>query len=268
MRTEQPPELSQAEAVVQVEHVNFSWQDKPVLVDCSLEVGKGVFLGLLGPNGGGKTTLLRLILGELVPYSGRVVTLDTEAHCLGRRRHLIGYVPQRERAELNFPATALDAVVMGTFATLGWGRRTGRTQREQALHTLDRLGLAEVAHQPLRELSGGQQQRVFVARAMVSLPQLLLLDEPTVGMDVAAQELFFERLRALQKERGLTVIMATHDMEHTRHVADWIACISQQIHWHEPSETVTEEALEAACELRAFHDHVRLYHSGDNQGGN
>lgn len=265
MSAEQPAELSVPEPVVQVEQVNFAWQDNPVLVDCNLEVGEGVFLGLLGPNGGGKTTLLRLILGELIPDSGRVLTLGREAYHLGRRRHLIGYVPQREWAEFNFPATALDVVVMGTFSTLGWGRRTGKTQREQALHTMDRLGLAETASKPLRELSGGQQQRVLVARAMVSYPRLLLLDEPTASMDVAGQEFFFERLGALQEEMGLTVIMATHDMEHIRHVADWLACVSQHIHWHEPSEAVSEEALTAACELRAFHHHVRTYHRGDHR---
>jgi len=253
--------------VVRVEHVDFSWDGNEVLRDCNLEVAPGQFLGLLGPNGGGKTTLLRLILGELVPQGGRVLVFGREAHRLGRQRRLIGYVPQRERAEVNFPATALDTVVMGTFSALGFGRRVGRAQREAALHTLDLLGLAEVADKPLRELSGGQQQRVFVARALVARPRLLLLDEPTVGIDVAGQESFFEQLHRLQEEMGLTVIMATHDMDHIRHVADWLACISREVHWHGPAETISREELQEACELGAYDEHVRIYHLGEGDRG-
>jgi zinc transport system ATP-binding protein len=263
--TAEPLAKTESEYLVQVEHAAFSWQETQVLVDCDLEVGEGVFLGLIGPNGGGKTTMLRLILGELTPEAGRVIVLGRDAHRLGNRRKLIGYVPQRERAEFNFPATALDAVVMGTFASLGWGRRVGLAQREQALHTMDLLGLAPLADKPLRQLSGGQQQRILVARALVSHPRLLLLDEPTVGMDVSAQEAFFEQLGALQRELGLTVIMSTHDMEHIRTVADSLACINHSIHWHGKAEALTGETLEAVCELGAFHRHVEAYHAAEGE---
>jgi zinc transport system ATP-binding protein len=252
--------------VVRVSHVDFSWQDSPVLTDCDLEVGPGVFLGLIGPNGGGKTTLLRLILGELLPDRGEVWVLGHDARRLGRHRHLLGYVPQRERADFSFPATALDTVVMGTFAPLGWGRRVGRAQREQARHTMDLLGIADLGDKPLRELSGGQQQRVMVARALVSEPRLLLLDEPTVGMDVGAIEFFFNRLGELQRQLQLTVIMSTHDMEHIRVVADSLACINHTIHWHGRSEALTGETLEAVCELGAFHRHVEVYHAEEARG--
>ena len=253
--------------VVQVEHVDFAWDGNEVLRDCNLEVTEGQFLGLLGPNGGGKTTLLRLILGELVPQRGRVLVFGKEAHRLGRGRHLIGYVPQRERAEVNFPATALDTVVMGTFSSLGFGRRVRRAQREAALRILDRLGLAEVGHKPLRELSGGQQQRVFVARALVAQPRLLLLDEPTVGIDIAGQESFYQQLHQLQAEMGLTVIMVTHDMDHIRHVADWLACVFREIHWHGPAETISREELQEACELGAYDEHVRTFHLREGERG-
>ena len=249
--------------VVSVEGVDFAWDGNQVLADCNLEVQAGQFLGLLGPNGGGKTTLIRLMLGELVPDRGRVLVFGRDAHRLGRDRKLVGYVPQRERAEANFPATALDAVIMGTFAGLGYGRRVHQAQREAALRILDLMGIASVAHKPLRQLSGGQQQRVFVARALVSRPQLLLVDEPTVGMDVSGQESFFEELEALQRELKMTVVMATHDMDHIRHVASWLACVSREIHWHSPSEDVTEEELHAACELGAYHKHVEEFHVGE-----
>lgn len=255
------------EPVVHVSHVDFAWQDVPVLTDCDLEVGAGVFLGLIGPNGGGKSTLLRLILGELQPDRGHITVLGHDARHMGKYRHLIGYVPQRERADFNFPATALDTVIMGTFAALGWGRRVGGKEREQALHTMDLLGLADLARKPLRQLSGGQQQRVLVARALVSNPRLLLLDEPTVGMDVGAIEFFFARLGELQRQRKLTVIMSTHDMEHIRVVADSLACINHTIHWHGRSETLTGEALEEVCELGAFHRHVETYHAEEARGG-
>lgn len=251
--------------VVQVEHADFAWDGNEVLRDCNLQVQAGQFLGLLGPNGGGKTTLLRLILGELVPDRGRVLVFGREAHRLGPLRRRLGYVPQRERAEVNFPATALDTVVMGTFSSLGYGRRVTRAQREAALRILELMGIPEVADKPLRQLSGGQQQRVFVARALVNRPELLLVDEPTVGMDVGGQESFFEQLEKLQRELQMTVIMATHDMDHIRHVASWLACVSRQIYWHGPSEELTEEELHAACELGAYHRHVEMYHAGEKE---
>ena len=255
-------------AVVQVEHAGFAWEGTEVLDDCNLVVKQGQFLGLLGPNGGGKTTLIRLILGELVPDRGRVLVFGQEAHRMGRARRLVGYVPQRERAEVNFPATALDTVVMGTFSALGYGRRVGREQREAAMRILELMGIPHVADKPLRQLSGGQQQRVFVARALVSRPRLLLVDEPTVGMDVGGQESFFEQLKALQTERGLTVVMATHDMDHIRDVAGWLACVSNHIHWHGPSEELTDEELHTTCELGAYHRHVETYHVGEGESLN
>jgi zinc transport system ATP-binding protein len=260
--------VAQTEAVpvVRVEHVDFSWQDTLVLRDCDLEVTAGVFLGLIGPNGGGKSTLLRLILGELAPDRGHITVLGHDARRLGTYRRLIGYVPQRERTDFNFPATALDAVVMGTFAPLGWGRRVGREQREQALHTMDLLGLVDLADKPLQQLSGGQQQRVLVARALVSSPRLVLLDEPTVGMDVGAIEFFFARLGELQRQLQLTVIMSSHDLEHIRIVADSLACINHTIHWHGRSEALTGETLEAVCELGAFHRHIETYHADEAKG--
>jgi len=260
-----PAASAPPESVVLVEQVSFAWQGTPVLEDCTLAVDRGHFLGLLGPNGGGKTTLLRLILGEMPPARGQVLVFGEPAHRLGAGRRRLGYVPQRERSELLFPATALDAVLMGTFASLGWGRRPGRRQHEQALAALDRLGIADLAAQHLRELSGGQQQRVFVARALAGSPELLLLDEPTVGMDVSAIESFFVRLRDLQETQGLTIIMATHDLEHIRSVADRLACIGGRIHWHGRTEALSGADLEAACELDAFHRHVRAYHSEDHQ---
>ena len=259
--TAQAAPQPEAEYLVRVEHVGFSWQEQPVLADCDLLVGPGVFLGLIGPNGGGKTTLLRLILGERTPEHGQVFVFGHEARRLGSRRRLIGYVPQRERAEFNFPATALDTVVMGTFAPLGWGRRVGAEQRTQALHTMDLLGIADLAPKPLRQLSGGQQQRVLVARALVANPRLMLLDEPTVGMDVGAQEAFFEQLGTLQRQLRLTIIMSTHDMEHIRTVADSLACINHSIHWHGKTEALTGADFDAVCELGAFHRHVETYHA-------
>ena len=260
--TAQPASQLEEDYVVHVEDVDFSWQDHLVLKDCDLQVGQGVFLGLIGPNGGGKSTLLRLILGELAPEHGQVLVFGREARRLGPLRRWIGYVPQRERSEFNFPATALDTVLMGTFPSLGWGRRVHQSQRKHALHTMDLLGISNLAPKPLRQLSGGQQQRVLVARALVDNPRLLLLDEPTVGMDVGAQEAFFERLGELQQHLRLTVIMSTHDMEHIRFVADSLACIDHTIHWHGRTEALTGEDLEAVCELGAYHRHVETYHGG------
>ncbi len=256
------------EIVISVQHVDFAYDGRPVLEDCSLEVTAGEFLGLIGPNGGGKTTLLRLMLGELSPRAGSVSIFGLPATELGRRRSLIGYVPQRETLDWDFPATALDVVVMGAFGSLGIGRRVGQDVREQGRRVLKMLGVPDIADRPISKLSGGQQQRIFVARALIAQPRLLLLDEPTTGVDIGGIEAFFSQIRELKQRLDLTVIMASHDVQHLRHVADKLACIRRSIHWHERADAISDERLtsvEDICELDAYLTHRRTYHRSEGE---
>lgn len=258
------------QTVVSVEHVNFSYQGFEVLRDCSLKVQRGDLLGIIGPNGGGKTTLLKLMLGGLRPTSGVVEVLGRPATNLGPMRGLIGYVPQRETLEWDFPATSLDVVVMGAFGSLGIGRRVHADVRDHARSLLELLGMPEIADRPFGKLSGGQQQRVFVARALIGNPRLLLLDEPTSGIDINGIEAFFSQLRELKRGFDLTVVMVTHDLQHVRHVADRMACVWHSIHWHERAEAVSDQLLAEVgqvCELDAYLDHRNEHHHGQCSEG-
>jgi ABC-type Mn2+/Zn2+ transport system ATPase subunit len=205
----------------------------PVLRDVSFRVGAGERVGLLGPNGGGKTTLFRVLLGELRP-------LDGEA-AVGARA---ASVPQTERSRLDFPVSALDVALMGTLPVLPWWRRPGRAQRRRALEALETVGLLEQAHETFGELSGGQRQRALIARALVQDAQLLLLDEPFSGLDAPSAERLMALLDALAAE-GRGLMIATHDVEQAR-AWDLVLCLNRrQVAFGAPDEVLTREALEA-----------------------
>ncbi len=248
-------EVSPADVAVLAEDLWFAWREGHwVLQEVNLVVPYGAFLGVIGPNGGGKTTLLRLMLGELVPTRGRIFVLGRPAHKLGRKRSEIGYLPQRPEIDRSFPATVLEVTVMGLFGKIGLGRRVPRWAREKAMEVLERVGMAQHAATPIAKLSGGQQQRVLIARAIVSEPKLLLLDEPTVGVDTGGQESFFKLLVRLRDELGLTIILVTHDLLQIGHYADRLACLNRTVHWHERADRVSPEEIRDvfACELSDF----------------
>lgn len=173
-----------------------------VLADVDIEIPRGAFVGVVGPNGSGKTTLLRALLGSLEPRSGRV-----ERPPAGVR---LGYVPQRLAIDPLLPLTLLDLVVQPLVAARGLFARPHSSDRERALAALAQVGLAERASTPFRSLSGGQQQRGLLARALALDPDLLVLDEPTNGMDLVAERAVLEQVASLQREAGRTVVFVTH----------------------------------------------------------
>jgi len=202
------------------------------LVDVDLTLERGQRVGVLGPNGGGKTTLIRVLLGELAPLAG---TLQVRGRC--------GYVPQTERSRLDYPVSAFDVALMGTLMRLPWWRRPGRLERRRTLGALDVVGLGALGGREFGSLSGGQRQRVLIARALVQEADLLLLDEPFSGVDEPSAALLMELIDRLAAE-GKSVIVATHDIEQTRRW-DAVVCLNRRlVAFGPPDETLTQRVIE------------------------
>jgi len=223
---------------VSLQGVRFAYAGTPVLSDVGLIIDRGDFVSVLGPNGGGKTTLLKLLLGLLRPDAGSVQVLGFAPE---QARPRIGYMPQRVQHDPLFPATVEDVVLMGR---LGLGRGFGpygRAEREQARAALAEVGLAAVASRPLADLSGGQRQRVLIARALASEPELLLLDEPTSHVDIAAED---ELIRLLERlNERMTVVMVSHDVGFVSEHVRTCVCVSRGRVVRHPTSELTGEML-------------------------
>lgn len=224
------------DVVVHLNHLQFAYGREPILQDVTLRVGKGDFLGIVGPNGSGKTTLLRIILGLQPPQFG-VVQLFGQDLAVFRQWYRVGYVPQKAASfNSDFPATVREVVLTGRTAQRGLFRPLGRRDRELTDGAIEMVGMMPYAHRPMGHLSGGQQQRVFIARALVSQPELLILDEPTVGVDASAQEQFYALLRRLRQEMGLTIILVSHDIGVVTSQVSHLACLNRRLFFHGPPE--------------------------------
>ncbi len=233
-----------------------------VLEAVTMEVGEGEFVSVVGPNGAGKTTLLKTILGLIRPSRGEVRVFGKPPWELSRKeRARIGYLPQIQEIDPSFPLRAMDVVLTGLYGVLGYVRRPSKREREAALEAMELVGVRDLADRPIGELSGGQRQRVFLARALVGRPELLLLDEPTTGVDPAASEDFYGLLRRIQ-EGGVTILMVTHDVGVVSRYVDKVACINRSLVVHgRPEEVLTDEALAEmyGCSALFFH-HGRAPH--------
>ncbi len=264
------PQTPSAPPPIKLSGVSFEYgPGLPALENLDFSVQEGEFLGLIGPNGGGKSTLLKMIIGLLAPQKGQVQVLGQTATALGRDRRLLGYVPQDTDVRKGFPATVLDVALMGTYVSLGIFRRPGRKEIESAREAIAETGLSNFENRLASQLSGGQQQRLSIARALVTRPRILLLDEPTSGLDTGGQAQLFALLERLRERYQLTVIMASHDVTALAHYANQLACINRTLHWHDRSELISEAVLRKvyACELDAFfishRQHLEEFH-GDH----
>jgi ABC-type Mn2+/Zn2+ transport system ATPase subunit len=197
-------------ALVELRDVSLGYERSPVLEHVSLAIERGEFLALLGPNGAGKTTLLRGILALIPVLAGRI------DYGFDRRISPPGYVPQRDVLDPIFPLSVFEVVLMGAYARLSPLQPVGRARRRLAAECLDRVGLADLARRPFWMLSGGQKQRVLIARALAVQPEIMLLDEPTAGVDAEAEQAITDLLARLNRERGLTVVLVTHHVGRIR----------------------------------------------------
>ena len=218
--------------LVDVVHVSFRFGDLPVLEDVTLPVSEGDFLAVLGPNGSGKTRLLKIILGLLKPFRGAVSIMGEPLESF-RSWDKVGYVPQKAtHFDPLFPASSREVVAMGLLAGRPPFHRASRAEGEAVRRALDVVGMAEVMDRPVGRLSGGQQQRVFIARALVRKPRLLFLDEPTTGVDAGAEGRFYDLLARLNKEEGITIVLVTHDIGIVNRHVSQVACLNQRLVYH------------------------------------
>jgi len=213
-----------------------------VLEDINLELLEGDFLGLIGPNGGGKSTLLKAMLGLIKPDRGSI-TIFGKKPAAARSR--MGYVPQKTVFDQSFPVKVLDVVLMGRYSRTGLLHRYGLQDRKAALEALQAVGMEERAEREIGALSGGEQQRVFVARSLVSDPELLLLDEPTAGVDSAQQTDFYDLLCHLNRDMGIAIVLVSHDVTAISTYVSKIACLNQRLYYHGSKELSNEDIEKA-----------------------
>lgn len=223
--------------IIQIENVSFSYNEALVLENVNLAIQAGDFASIVGPNGGGKTTLLKLMLGLLIPKTGRIRVFGKSPKSA---RKNIGYMPQYAALDPQFPVRILDVVLMGR---LGSGRGFGpfsKQDRKAAQKVLAQVNLEELSLRPFSSLSGGQKQRVLIARALVSEPKILLLDEPTSNLDMQVEGAFFDLLKNLNEH--LTVLLVSHDLAFVSQHVKNVVCVKKEVHMH-PTDEISQEAI-------------------------
>jgi ABC-type Mn2+/Zn2+ transport system ATPase subunit len=229
--------MSDAAPLISFDHATLGYPSRVVLSDITFDIPAGDFLGLVGPNGAGKTTILRNILGSLAPLSGTMTKAD------GLR---FGYVPQRDSVDYGFPLKVLDVVMMGRYDRIGLFRRPSKLDRELACAALDHVGIGNLADQQLSALSGGQKQRALIARALVGEPNVLVLDEPTNGMDLVSTTQILGLVRELHERDNLTVLMVSHALNEVANYVDRIALVVERgFRIGIVADIMTEETLTA-----------------------
>lgn len=246
--------------VIKFENVSRSFGIGPVLEDVSFEIAAGQSTCLIGPNGGGKTTLLRLMLGLVRPNKGSVQIFGSRPSRVRRR---MAYVPQHIRFDPLFPVNALDIVLMGRLDHLRFGRYCSDC-KASAWEALAEVNMTEAAHRPFADLSGGQRQRVLIARALACKPELLLLDEPTANIDLSVEARLLETLEKLRAR--MSIIMVSHDLDLISHITDdYVLCVNRHVHRHAVGDLTGDAIREIySSERRIEHEQKTLHQQGDH----
>jgi manganese/zinc/iron transport system ATP- binding protein len=225
---------------IEVHDLTVAYRKKPVLWNVDFDLPEGQLIGLVGPNGAGKSTLIKAIMGLMPLLSGYVKVYGEP---LESQRQRIGYVPQRESVDWDFPINALDVVLMGRYGRMSLFGGPSRADRDLARSSLDKVGMAGFADRQISQLSGGQQQRVFLARALTQDADIYLMDEPFAGVDAATEQAIIELLKDL-KDQGKTVLVVHHDLHTVREYFDWVMLLNMRLVRFGPTaETFTEENL-------------------------
>lgn len=229
-------------AILDVHDMTVAYHRKPVLWNIDLTLNQPGLVAIVGPNGAGKSTLIKAVMGLIPVVSGRVTAWGTPVPQQHRR---IGYVPQRESVDWDFPINVLDTVLMGTYGELGWFRRPKARHRERAMECLERVGMQDFARRQIGQLSGGQQQRVFLARALVQNADLYFMDEPMAGVDAATERVIFDLLKDL-RDSGRTIVVVHHDLRTVPQYFDEVVLLNVRVVASGPVPTTfTPEKLQA-----------------------
>ncbi len=235
--------MKELEYIIKVEDMTVAYGAKPVLWDVDLEIPKSIMMAIVGPNGAGKSTLIKAMLDLIKPVSGSVL-FNGESY-KSHRKH-IGYVPQSGSVDWDFPADALDVVMMGRYGELGWFKRPGKKDKDLALEALEKVGMRDFANRQISQLSGGQQQRIFLARALVQNADIYFMDEPFKGVDAKTEVAIVELLKEL-KDKGKTLIIVHHDLRTVKDYFDWVVLLNRQIIEAGPvKEVFTEDNINLA----------------------
>jgi manganese/zinc/iron transport system ATP- binding protein len=225
---------------LEAHELTVAYQSKPVLWNIDFQIPKGKLMGIVGPNGAGKTTLLKAIMNIVEPASGWVKVYGQPYEEMQDR---VGYVPQRESVDWDFPTTVLDVTMMGRYGKLGFFRRPGKDDEQAAMSCLEKVGMEEFADRQISQLSGGQQQRVFLARALAQEADLYLMDEPFVGVDATTEKAIVNLLDEL-KDQGKTIVLVHHDLQTLQEYFDWLLLLNVRLVGVGPmDEVMTEENL-------------------------
>lgn len=227
-------------SIVSLKNVTVKYGSYTAIESANLEIFEGDFIGIIGPNGGGKTTLIKTILGS-VPYSGEI-TLSPTLFDNGRR--LIGYLPQQTTFDRQFPISVIEVVLSGLQSQKGFSRRYKTEERNKALQLLDNMGISSIADRQIGEISGGQMQRVLLCRAIIAEPKLLILDEPTNFVDKRFESELYDILRELNKQ--MTIVMVSHDVHNISSAVKSIVCVNRTIHRHN-TNTLSSKELNDYC---------------------
>ena len=222
--------------VLIIKNVSFAYENMTVLTNVNLEIDSGAFISIVGPNGGGKTTLLKLILGLIKPKKGEIEVLGQSPI---NARQKIGYVAQYAMFDPKFPVTAMDVVLMGRLGG-NWRGAYSRIDKKAALTALEQVGISSLANRSFSVLSGGEKQRLLIARALVAEPKLLLLDEPTASIDASGEIRFAEILARLNKL--MTILIVTHDLGFVSHLVKRVICVNKRVTIHSTSE-LTDDVI-------------------------
>jgi zinc transport system ATP-binding protein len=244
---------------IDLQHISFLYNDLPVLKDINIQIKHGDYLAIVGPNGAGKTTLLKIITGLLKPTSGRVFIYGDDINIF-RNKHYIGYIPQSSLSTpLHFPITVEEMVQVGRIPMLGIFQRLSKEDKDAIEWAMKVMGITEYRKRNINSLSGGERQRVVIASALAGRPRILILDEPTAGVDIVSQEDFYNILTTLNNDYGITILIVSHDIATIAKEVKCMLCLNKVMICHgKPEEIIKSEYMD-----QLYSKEARFVHHGN-----